>query len=196
MKTSRVSGFKRKNLEIEVKLKVRNLRKVHREILGLGFQKRINREFEDNWIFDFPGQSLAQSQRLLRLRQFMGRALLTFKGPSYSSAHFKVREELETEVQDPKIVWEILQRLGLSVTFRYQKYRSEYEEISLSSRGKTVLTVDETPIGNYVEIEASPKEIQRIAARLGYATEDFIKESYLDLFAKAKSFGRSREVVF
>ena len=39
-------------------------------------------------------------RQLLRVRSFAGRAWITLKSPSRRSTHFKVRQELETELGD------------------------------------------------------------------------------------------------
>ena len=57
------------------------------------------RSLERNWTWDYP-EPLRQKVKLLRVRQFAGHCLLTFKAAK-KSRHFKTREELETEVQDP-----------------------------------------------------------------------------------------------
>lgn len=193
-KTRRLT--KRKQLEIEVKLKVKSLKKVRRGIVALGFEEKVHRSFEDNWILDFPNRSLNQNHCLLRVREFNHKCWVTFKGPSQNSAHFKVREELETEVAEKATLYRILERLGLRRAFRYQKYRSLFEPRAAQRRRKVTLVLDETPIGNYLEIEGAPKEIKTIAAQLGYSKQDFIKESYADLYAKLKPLAKSSGMTF
>jgi adenylate cyclase, class 2 len=187
---------KHKQLEIEVKLEVKGLQKVRREILALGFEEKVHRAFEDNWILDFPKRSLYQNSCLLRLREFNAKCWVTFKGPTENSAHFKVREELETEVADKSTLYKILGRLGLRRAFRYQKYRSIFEPEAAQGLGRVTLVLDETPIGNYLEIEGSPNEINTIAARLGYSHQDFIRESYADLYAKLYPSAKSPGMIF
>jgi adenylate cyclase class 2 len=187
---------KRKQLEIEVKLKVKGLQKVRRGILALGFEEKVHRAFEDNWILDFPNRSLYKNHCLLRLREFNGKCWVTFKGPTRNSTHFKVREELETEVDERPTLHKILGRLGLRRAFRYQKYRSIFEPAAAQRLGRPTLVLDETPIGNYLEIEGSPNEINTIAARLGYSQQDFIRESYAGLYAKLYPSAKSPGMIF
>ena len=187
---------KQSQLEIEVKLKIRNLQRLRRDLLEMGCEETVPRSLERNWTWDFPGQPLRQQGKLLRVRQFAGRCLLTFKGAAQQSRHFKIREERETEVQDPETLGVILERLGLEVLFRYEKFRTSY---SLRLRGKrrsVDLSVDETPIGNYLEIEGREADIHRVADKLGFEEDAFIKESYLALFAKSRSHKGQRDMVF
>jgi len=187
---------KQSQLEIEVKLKIRNLQRLRGDLFEMGCKETVPRSLERNWTWDFPGQPLRQHGKLLRVRQFAGRCLLTFKGAARQSRHFKIREERQTVVQDRKILDVILERLGLQVMFCYEKFRTSY---SLRLRGKrrsVDLSVDETPIGNYLEIEGTEADIHRVAEKLGFEEGAFIKESYLALFAKSRSHKGQRDMVF
>jgi adenylate cyclase class 2 len=182
-------------LEIEVKLKIRNLQRLRRDLLKMGCKETVPRNLERNWTWDFRGQPLRQQGKLLRVRQFAGRCLLTFKGVARQSRHFKIREERETEVQDPETLGVILGRLGLEVFFRYEKYRTSYL-LRLRGRRSVALSVDETPIGKYLEIEGTEADIHTVAEKLGFAESSFIKESYLALFVTSRSRKGQRDMVF
>jgi len=69
-------------------------------------------------------------------------------------------------------------RLGFNAVFRYQKYRTEYKQPSRSG----VATLDETPIGVYLELEGQPAWIDRTAKKLGYTEQDYITSSYGRLY--------------
>jgi adenylate cyclase class 2 len=183
-------------LEIEVKLKIRNLQSLRRNLSALGCRETVPRSLEQNWTWDFPGQPLRQRGELLRVRQFAGRCLLTYKGAAQQSRHFKVREERETEVQDPKTLEVILERLGLQVAFRYEKFRTSYLLRIPGKRHSVSLSVDETPIGHYLEIEGKEADIHQVAAQLGFGVEAFIKESYVALFAKSRPPNGQRDMLF
>ncbi len=43
-------------------------------------------------------------------------------------------------------------------------------------------TLDETPIGIYLELEGTPAWIDRTARRIGFREEDYITESYGRLY--------------
>ena len=51
----------------------------------------------------------------------------------------------------------ILRALGFAPTFRYEKFRAEWSD------GKGHVVVDETPIGNFGEIEGPSRWIDRTA---------------------------------
>jgi adenylate cyclase class 2 len=112
---------------------------------------------------------------VLRVRVESGRSLLTFKGPVQPSP-VKVREEIETVVGDGETMLRCLEQLGFAVWFRYQKYREEY---ALSD---TIVAIDETPIGVFVEIEGDEHGIIEATRALGRQQVDFVLDSYRSLF--------------
>lgn len=165
-------------LEVEVKLPVReDPAAVRRMLRRLGYAVRVGRALEVNILFDTPGQKLRRAGKLIRLRRLGGRHVLTFKGVPQASKH-KVREEIETEASNPRALEKILDRLGFHPVFRYEKYRTEF-----GRKGEPgVVTLDETPIGNYLEVEGAPRWIDQTARKLGYAPADYITASYGRLY--------------
>jgi adenylate cyclase class 2 len=163
--------------ENEIKLKVSDVVSAKRMLYRAGFRVYKRRLFEDNAVFDTPQQALRGSDSLLRLRVAGGQAVVTFKGKQTESKH-KSREELETKVADAAMTRRIFERLGFEQRFRYQKYRTEYKQPGKSG----VATLDETPIGVYVELEGAPDWIDRTAKRLGFSESDYITLSYGRLY--------------
>ena len=88
----------------------------------------------------------------------------------------KHRIETETEVADGEALARSFFSLGLVAAFRYEKWRTEWTD------GEGHCVVDETPIGNYAELEGSPDWIDRAAARLGVTPAQYITLSYGRLF--------------
>jgi len=84
----------------------------------------------------------------------------------------KVREEVETAVGDGAALLRILGRAGFDVRFRYQKYREEFE------RDGTIVAIDETPCGVFVELEGDEAGVTRLAQALGRTPADYITASY------------------
>lgn len=142
-----------------------------------GFFVKEERSFEANSVFDQPDGSLRLERCLLRLREYGGKSILTYKGPPEPGAH-KRREEIETEVGDAGAFSRLLHRLGYLVTFRYEKYRTEFRR--RAETGGAVL--DETPIGVWIELEGDPDWIDRVAAEMGFAPQDYVLESYGTLY--------------
>jgi adenylate cyclase class 2 len=136
-------------------------------------------------MFDFPDQRLRKARCLLRLRFAGEHGLLTFKGAPLQSRDYKIRLEIETRVEDGHRLGEILRNLGLREVFCYEKYRTIY-----APRGKGDVTdaphlvFDETPIGDYLELEGPQRWIDEVARQLGYSRQEYIRESYAALYRK------------
>ncbi len=168
--------------ETEIKLEVRNRRSVERRLRQLGFHVHQPRYFENNLLFDFPDLRLRKGRRLLRLRWEGERCFLTFKGAPVRSRRYKIRREIETPVEDGHLLIEILEALGLQRTFRYEKYRTVYLPRGRSNPGKAPhIVLDETPFGNYLELEGPQRWIDATARQLGCGPEDYITLSYAAL---------------
>jgi adenylate cyclase, class 2 len=165
------------NLEIEIKLRIDNVAATRRLLRRLGFSIVKARVFEINTIFDTAAGVLRSGGKLLRLRQAGLRHTLTFKGPPQSS-RYKSREELESAFSDPTSMRSILERLGYTPVFRYEKYRTEYA--GPDPTGAVML--DETPIGAFLEVEGRPRWIDRTARALGFLPGDYLTASYGKLY--------------
>lgn len=168
--------------EIEVKLKVPSPARLKRRLKELKFEVVERRHFEANVVFDFHDRRLRKARLLLRLRTKGRRNIVTFKEAPLKSGPYKVRREIETEIEDGAQLGWIFEALGLHPVFRYEKFRTAYAP---KRRRKTahspVLLFDETPIGIYVELEGSRKWIKKVAKQLGYAPGDYITASYATL---------------
>jgi adenylate cyclase class 2 len=161
--------------EIEIKLRLpADVSKIRRTLRKLGFRIAQARSHETNVLFDHPKNPLGKQGKLIRIRRIGRDTVLTYKGPSKSS-RYKMRQELEVHVSDADMLDDILQHLGYQPVFRYEKYRTEY--VKTSSPGGKVL-LDETPVGNFLELEGSPRWIDTTARLLGFAKTDYITTSY------------------
>lgn len=88
----------------------------------------------------------------------------------------KHRVETETEIADGRALDDIFLSLGLVAAFRYEKWRTEWSD------GEGHCVVDETPIGDFAELEGSPEWIDHAASRLGVSQLDYLTLSYGRLF--------------
>jgi adenylate cyclase class 2 len=149
-----------------------------RLLRAAGFRVSKRRVFEANTLFDEAGGALSRTGRLVRVREAGRLGILTYKGPA-TVAKYKDREELEVEVSNPRRLTEMLTRLGFMPTFRYEKYRTEYHRPGEAG----VATLDETPVGVFLELEGTPAWIDRSARRLGFAESDYSTVSYGDLYS-------------
>ncbi len=171
--------------EIEIKFRVDDPEALGRKLEAAGFYLATSRTHEMNVLYDFPGAPLRARGELLRLRRYGDQWTLTHKAKSEGGRH-KTREETETSVGDGAAFEAILARLGLRPTFRYEKYRTEWTD------GQGEVVVDETPIGNFAEIEGAPDWIDKTADALGVPRRAYLTQSYAELFTAWTKRNRSR----
>ncbi len=161
--------------ETEIKLSVESPARARRLVRSAGFRPLVRRTFESNVVFDTPDLALRGRGCLLRVRRFGRQATLTYKGTALAARH-KTREELETEISDPAAAERVLARLGFHPALRYDKYRAVY------GGGAGLVTIDETPIGVFLELEGTPRWIDATARKLGFSERDYITASYGRLY--------------
>jgi adenylate cyclase class 2 len=164
-------------VEVEVKLPVADLAEVLARISAAGYQEVESRSFESNVLYDTEEGALRQKQQALRIREYRGEAILTFKGKPIPGKH-KQREELETVIGSAEAMAAVLERLGYVPLFRYEKFRRVYAREGALG----VITVDETPLGAYLELEGEPAWIDRTAQTLGFAPDDYVTASYATIY--------------
>jgi adenylate cyclase class 2 len=144
-----------------------------------------------NTLYDLPGGELRSRKQLLRLRQYGRLWTLTHKSGGKTARHSS-RVELETVVADGKKMEAILRGLGYASSFRYEKFRAEWTD------GKGQVVVDETPIGNFCEVEGPPRWIDATAKKLRITAADYITKNYAALFTDWKEETRrpAKEMTF
>jgi adenylate cyclase class 2 len=165
--------------EIEIKFRVADLRALNRKLRAAGFRLVTPRTHELNTLYDLPGEILRQRKQLLRLRKYGHAWTLTHKSGTTLGRHSS-RVELETSVADGKKMDLILRALGYAPSFRYEKLRAEWSD------GKGHVVVDETPIGNFCEIEGPSRWIDATAKKLRVTPADYITKNYATLFSDWK----------
>jgi len=163
--------------ETEIKLRIADIAALRRRLEELGYSIKIPRTLESDQLYDRADQALRQSDQILRLRTRGTRSTLTYKGPAQRAPH-KSREELEVDMSDQEASERILNALGYKPTFRYQKFRTTY-----AAEGQPgLITLDETPIGEFLELEGEADWIDTTAVSLGFGPSDYITGSYASLY--------------
>jgi adenylate cyclase class 2 len=163
--------------EVEIKLAVADAASARALLRSEGFRIFRKRVFETNIVFDTPDSALRTGGRLLRLRTAGKIVTLTYKGAATAGRH-KTREEIETTLSSEPAAAAIFQGLGYLPLFRYEKYRTEFQQ----KPGGGIAMLDETPIGVYLELEGKPSWIDATARQLGFKRADYITDSYGRLY--------------
>jgi adenylate cyclase class 2 len=181
------------NHEVEIKFQITDIEGLTARLQEAGFRLVTPRTHELNTLYDQPGARLRRRGALLRLRQYGPHWTLTYKDSSGAKpGRHKSRRELETRVESGEAAGQIIEAIGFKPSFRYEKFRSEWSD----STGHVV--VDETPIGNYGEIEGPPKWIDATARLLQISPKQYIILSYAELFQawKRKTKSKAEEMTF
>ena len=177
----------------EYEIKVRGERlSLQQRLKDAGARPRGPRVLEDDLVLDTAEGRILREGGLLRLRRRGTTYLLTLKGASPEHGEVKARTEVETEVEDGVALSQLLAALGFAPATRYQKYRTPYH-CPLAGCESVVLTLDETPVGDYLEIEGMPDDIHRCAEALGFDRGDYETRSYLEIH---RAEGGDGEMVF
>jgi adenylate cyclase class 2 len=163
--------------ETEIKLRVASAGRARRLLARHAFRILRRRVFETNTVFDTLSRELYGKGCLLRVRTAGRASTLTYKGRSEAGRH-KSREEVDIEIGDAAGFALVLERLGFRPMFRYEKYRTEYSDRTKDA----VVTIDETPIGVFLELEGPPDWIDGTAERLGFSPADYTTASYATLY--------------
>ena len=179
------------NKEVEIKFRIIRLPQLTQRLRASGFKLVTPRTHEMNILYDLPGFKLRKKGELIRLRKYGEQWVLTHKAKGKAGRH-KSRAETETKIADGNKMDSILHALGFTPSFRYEKYRAEWSD------GHGHVVVDETPVGNFGEIEGQPRWIDRTAKGLGILPRDYITLSYAELFTEWKRQTKSaaKEMTF
>jgi adenylate cyclase class 2 len=197
--------------ETEIKLKISDVRAFRSALKRMGARPAgfgTSKVHEENLVFDTPQGGLAKQGQLLRIRtetpDIPGRSkkkgpkqrvILTFKQPigpkmgpdtgGASRGSYKVRDELELEVADAKVLARVFEGLGMNGWFRYEKYRTTFRlpDSKAWARG-LLIELDETPIGTFVELEGPEAAIDRAAEELGFSKREYVVQNYLGLYVE------------
>jgi adenylate cyclase, class 2 len=163
--------------EIEVKIRLSNKSAIVDRIQKEGFRESSPRVFEANTLYDTKDNQLRKKQMLLRVRKAGEKSVITWKGPDVAGPH-KNRPEIETSIGSAESMAQIFGNVGFEPAFRYEKYRTEFNRKGADG----TITVDETPIGDFLELEGPPDWIDKTAEQLGFSRQDYILDSYGKLY--------------
>jgi adenylate cyclase, class 2 len=174
--------------EIELKFPLSSPESLQTRLPHLGFQLVTPRTYEHNALYDTPTRDLRRRREVLRIRQYGTLCTVTHKRQPDQQApvdttRYKIRIETETIVAEREALSQIFQQLGYNPVFIYEKYRTEWSHpVGPDSDTTAHLLIDETPIGNYVELEGPTDWIDRTLAELNIDPATCLTDSYGKLF--------------
>ena len=168
-------------IETEVKFRVPHLAALRANVIARGGQVTQPRHLERNVLFDDAERSLARRGCLLRLRSALD-TRLTLKAPAPPNSggdQHKRRVEHETTLGDYDTAFAILSGLGYAPAWRYEKYRESFR------LGEVTVSLDHTPIGDFIEIEGPAESIRPAAEQLALEWDQRNLQTYRELFLEA-----------
>jgi adenylate cyclase class 2 len=180
-------------IEVEVKIAVTSAVRIRKILRDTRFRVVGPRVFEQNLVLDNARGSLKSNGLLLRVRTSGKRAaaaqgaLCTFKGPAQETpTHHKMRVEREFSASSADECLAVFAGIGYHPAFRYEKYRTVFaRRARKGEKGKQgLLTLDETPIGVFMELEGPALWIDRTARELGFSRDDYITMSYARMWER------------
>ncbi|PID77815.1 MAG: class IV adenylate cyclase [Deltaproteobacteria bacterium] len=169
------------SFEIEVKFYIKNINKLLKKLSSYTNQYP-KKFFEKNILFDTNDFFLQKSNKILRLRSYSGKNIITLKkSPKQKSENFKIMEETEIFVDSFDKTKKILHESGFIKTQIYEKERIIFKKENLS------ICVDYLPFGNFLELEGAKNDIIETASQLDFDWNQRILPSYIKIFKIIKN---------
>ena len=158
-------------LEVELKSVVDDVERRRANVERAGATLVYAGRLEDRrW--DTPDRALFAKDHVLRVRTYRNdagaRAELDWKGPTRREGGYKLRDELETHVDDPDVLAAILSALGYEVSIAIDREIVQYDLAGTMIRFERYPRMDDL-----VEVEGEPEEIERAIGILGLPRAGF-----------------------
>ena len=169
--------------EIKIALTDKSMATLRHRLALQGSRTTTQETLETNTLFDFEDSRLTKNGCALRMRSYGQMRLLTYKGPVQDDPLFKRRLELQTNVSDPDTMHQILASLGLEPRFKYSKIR-EIQSLTIGEN-RVEVSLDETPVGFFVELEGDPSTITKAIKILSLDDKQVTSDTYVDLYKAA-----------
>ncbi|HYE22626.1 MAG TPA: class IV adenylate cyclase [Verrucomicrobiae bacterium] len=167
------------NQEIEIKLKLSDPEVVFKNALELGGKELKEKEGLEHDVMYDDGKGFFDAFKVLRIRTAPFGNLLTYKEKNEHSDqdNFLVRTEIETFIEDPKAMDQILRKLGYVPHVEKDKYVKKIEIDGL------VIEFHKLPfIGDFIEIEGERELVSSLVRKIGLDPNQGIGIDYSSLF--------------
>ncbi len=149
-------------IEIEIKILNIDKEKIIKTLQSLG-AKFVGEFFIVEEHFDFEDGRIKKQNELLRIRTVNEKNELCYKKKTEPDSNFKVREEIETEIENIQSLKKIFTQLGISSTVHREKKRTSFSFNSVR------IEIDQYPsIPTYMEIEGTTADIEDTLKKLNF----------------------------
>ncbi|MHA1114903.1 MAG: class IV adenylate cyclase [Candidatus Heimdallarchaeum aukensis] len=149
------------------------------ENIQKNIEKKINKQFFSEQIVDTfldKKRELKKRNCELRIRKQGEKYYLTYKGKVDTTQGYKVREELETQIDNGIILNSIFEKIG------YKKIREVKKERKYLRYNNCLITIDSfRKIGFVIEIEGIPEDIEKTISLFSLDRKRFKAQTYTDI---------------
>ncbi len=171
-------------IEIEVKARVDDARKMERAIIAMGATP-VGIENQADTYYNSQYNDFGKTDEALRIRVQDGRYFLTYKGPKMDMVS-KTRKEFQVDINDADGMGKILTSLGFFPVATVTKKRKNFR------LGDFIIALDDVRnLGTFMEIEIPIKDsgkyeekvvlIFKFIEKIGISRESTICSSYLEM---------------
>lgn len=158
-------------MEYEIKFKIKNTKTVLANLKKLKAKDLGKAQEADVY--------LVQGEKRVRIRKFGKRGLVTLKIDVAKKVKAKVKQEIQSEVEDAESIIRIFEILGFKEEWGKEKIRHTFK------LGDSLVLLDRLPfLGYFIEIESSSAlNLKRIAEKLKLNYKEASCESYNGMFS-------------
>lgn len=151
------------DLELEYRFKIDDKGKMSR-ILNKLAKIVVKREHQTNVMFDNTEKLMQISNGRVRIQTIKNRKkVLTYKKPITTKGHINKEIEYEIEFVDTNgQIEKILKAMEFTPATSYERFRTQWETDGV------IITLDEYPFSDLIEIEGPREKIENITKKLGF----------------------------
>lgn len=171
-------------IETEVKIEIDSVEQIRQKLVEMKAELFKKKALQTDIYLD--NGRLRKKDQTLKIRD---NAILVYKGHSQKRKNIRSSEEIEVMVDNGSYILHLLEKLGYTRYWKKELYRECY------LYHMTQICIDETPMGNFIEIEGKKEDIINIAKQLGFSQKHFIADGYGKLWKK-KNKNKQVDMVF
>lgn len=189
------TSFKIKDMEIEIRAKINDLKKTEQDVINLGAKlikkvKQIDEYFGEINLYKKIGYSF-----LMRVRDEKNKKFITYKGAK--SKKDGIWEEYEFEINDPNKAINMFIDMGLEKVAVVNKYRKEYK----LKNDLTICLDNIDGLGSFIEIESlnnkdiNKNSLKEVIKKLNIKESQIINKGYITILLIKNNSPYSKYIV-
>lgn len=185
----------KKETEIKIELDNKEFLKVKELLVSLGAKKKSYFSERTYGFFTPDGKSIEKGI-FPRIKVFNNKkkSILTVKVKKQKKTKYFQRDEFDLLISSVQKARSILHTLGYSKERIFEKKREIWE----FKKNNIEICLDKLPFGNYIEIEGSPKDIEKTIKNIRLKKYERITKAYLAVYDdwRKKNNVKSKNAIF